>query len=132
MRGARMLQRGRKRAVERMDAECLITRTGSRTWDEGTGEWVYLPVEVYADVCRVKAPNVGGRKANAGDQLLIVASPELHLPADTEGVEVGDDVVVTSCRSRPALVGRKFKVKEPVDGAQVTALRYRVEAADGR
>lgn len=132
MRGERMLRRGRKRAEERMDAVCVVSRPGSKSWDEIAGEWVYLPVEVYVGICRVKGASTGGRKADAAGQLLLVTSPEVHLPADTVGVEVKDEVVVTSCQSRPSLAGRRFVLKEPVDGSQVTALRYRVEATDGR
>lgn len=132
MRGERMLRRGRKRAEERMDAVCVVSRPGEKSWDESVGEWVYPPVVVYAGECRVKGSSTGGRKADAGGQLLLVSSPEVHLPAATVGVEVKDQVLITSCQSRPSLAGRKFVLKEPVDGAQVTALRYRVEATDGR
>lgn len=132
MRGERMLKRGRKRAQERMDSTCLITRPGPKTWDEPNGVWIYPPVEVYAGECRLKGATTGGRKADAAGQLVVVTSPELHLPADTEGVEVADLVVMTGCTSMPSVIGRTFKVKEPVDGTQVTALRFRVEAASGR
>lgn len=132
MRGARMLKRGRKRAIERMDATCLITRPGPKTWDEDFGEHVYPPVTVYADICRLVDASTGGKKVAAGGQLLVVTSPELHLPADTVGVEVSDLVEITRCDSRPSIVGETYKIREPVDGTQVTALRYKVEAADGR
>lgn len=132
MRGARMLQRGRKRAVERMDSTCLISRPGPKAFDEDLGEWVYPPVTVYEGVCRLVGASTGGRQADAGGQLLVVTAPEVHFPADTVGVEVSDVVEITACESRPAVVGVKFVVREPVDGTQVTALRFRVGVADGR
>lgn len=127
-----MLARGRKRARERMDAECLITRPGTRAWDEDEGAWSYPDVEVYGGVCRLVSAGTAGRRAVAGGQLLVVTSPELHLPADTVGVEVSDSVLITGCESRPSIVGETYTIREPVDGTQVTALRFKVVGADGR
>lgn len=132
MRGARMLKRGRKRAVERMDAECLITRPGSKTWIEETGTHEYTPVTVYEGVCRLVDASTTGRKVAAGGQLLVVTSPELHLPADTVGIQVSDSVLITACESRPSAAGETFSIREPVEGTQVTALRHKVEASHGR
>lgn len=132
MRGQRMLKRGRKLARERMDSTCLVTRPGTRKWDEDLGDYTFPSIEVYAGECRVKHSTTGARKAEAGGQLIVVSSPEVHFPAETVGVEVGDLVEITGCQSRPSIAGRRYKVKEPVDGTQVTALRFRVEVADGR
>lgn len=132
MSGSRMLKRGRKRAVERMDATCLITRPGPKTWDEDEGEWTYPAVTVYESICRLVDASTGGKQVAAGGQLLVVTSPELHLPADTAGVRVSDSVEITGCESRPAIVGEKYSIREPVDGTQVTALRYKVVTADAR
>lgn len=132
MRGSRMLTRGRKRALERMDSTCLITRPGLKAWDEEQGEWTYPTVTVYEGMCRLVDASTGGKKVAAGGQLLVITSPELHLPADTVGVEMSDLVEITGCESRPAIAGEEYSIREPVDGTQVTALRYKVEAADGR
>ena len=132
MRGARMLKRGRKRAVERMDSECLISRPGDKHWDEDEGKWVYAPVIVYEGICRVVGATTGGKQSDAGGQLVVVTSPELHLPADTMGVAVSDTVTIKACFSRPSMVGQAFAIREPVTGTQVTAIRYRMEVADER
>lgn len=132
MRGARMLHRGRKRSLERMDSECVITRPGTKVWDEEAGEWVPQIETVYEGVCRLVDASTGGRRVESGSQLLVVTSPELHLPFDTVGVSVSDSVVITACLSRPAVIGEQYVIREPVDGTQVTALRFRVVAADGR
>lgn len=132
MRGARMLERGRKRALERMDSLCVITRPGAQVWDEENGEWVASTVTIYEGVCRLVDASTGGKKVAAGGQLLVITSPELHLPADAAGVEVSDLVELTACASRPAIIGERYMIRETVDGTQVTALRYKVEAADGR
>lgn len=134
MRGERMLMRGRKRARERMDAECAITRTVMGEIDEETGLRSNIDSPVYSGICRLKgsAAATNMKEVDAGSQLLVTTSPELHLPADTAGVQPGDQVRITKCQSRPALVGRAYKIKAQVEGGQVTALRYRVEAADER
>lgn len=133
MLGRRILTRGRKRARERMDAECTITRTIVGELDRDTGKKPPAQiVEVYAGACRIKQASAVGRKVNAAGQLVVVASPELRLPADTVGVQPGDEVTVTACVSRPALAGRRYTVREPFEGAQTTDLRYRIEVVDGR
>lgn len=133
MRGARMLERGRRRAIERMDATCVISRPEpEKDWDEDKGEWVAKPVLVYEGACRLVGSSTGGRKVNASDQLLVVTSPLLSLPATVEGVAVSDLVTITGCESRPSAVGEEYTIREPADGTQVTARRFRLEAGHGR
>ena len=132
MRGARMLKRGRQRAVERMDATCLITRPGEKAWDEESGTSRPVLVIVYEGMCQLVGSSTGGRQVNAADQLLVLTSPSLRLPMDAVGVAVSDHVTITACVSRPSAAGEKYTVREPADGTQVTALRYRLEAGHGR
>lgn len=132
MRGKMMLARGRKRAIERMDSWCVISRPGSRVWDEDAGVWVFQPVTVYEGICRLVGGSFQGKKADVAGQLIVVTSPEIHLPANTVGVAPGDDVTIISCESRPDIAGSTYTIREPFEGTQVTALRFRIEADNER
>lgn len=122
----------RAEVESRMLDECQVTRPGAKTWDEANGLWLYPPVEVYKGKCRIRHRTVGDASVESGSQLIAVSETEIHVPALTVGIEVSDTVKVTKCPTRPAQVGREFNVSWLMDGSQTTALRYRVEVADGR
>lgn len=123
---------GRRMAESRMTDSCTVTRAGSPTWDESTGAYTSTPVTVYSGVCRVKHPTTAARDVDAGSQLLAVSQLELHLPVSAVGVRADDVVSVTGSATRAEQSGRKFTIIAPFDGSQSTALRFRVEADDGR
>lgn len=127
-----VLGMGRRMAESRMTDQCRVTRPGPKVWDEAAGEWVQVPVQVFAGSCRVKHPTVAARAAEAGSQLLVVSSIEVHLPVAAVNVRAGDTVELTGSDTRPEESGRRFTVIAPFDGTQTTALRFRVEVADGR
>lgn len=123
---------GRRMAESRMTDTCTITRAGSPTWDESKGEYTSTAVSVYSGPCRVKHPSTVARDVDAGSQLLAVTQLELHLPVSAVGVRADDLVTITGSETRAEQSGRKFTVTAPFDGSQTTALRFRIEADDGR
>lgn len=127
-----VLAMGRRMAEARMLDTCKVTRTARGELDQQTGKHPVTVTEVYAGPCRVKHPTTAAKPGDAGSQLIVVTSLEVHLPATTSGVEAGDVVEITASATRPEQVGRSFKITGPFDGAQTTALRFRVEVADGR
>lgn len=126
-----VLGMGRGFAESRMTDTCLVTRDGDRVWDEASGQHTVTPVQVYSGVCRVKH-STGAVQADAGSQLVSVSQLELHVPVGVAVLAAGDRVTVTGSVGRPDQVGRVFLVVAPFDGSGTTALRYRVEVADGR
>ena len=126
------LDAGRRMAVSRMTDTCTITRAGTPTWDDSKGEYTSTTVSVYSGPCRVKHTSTVARDVNAGSQLLAVSQLELHLPVSAVGVRADDAVSVTGSATRGEQVGRKFTIVAPFDGSQSTALRFRIETADGR
>ncbi len=126
------LAAARAEVESRMLDACTITRPGEKVWDEELGQWVTSTFTAYEGKCRIRHRTVGDASVESGSQLLAVSETEIHLPALTVGVEVSDTVTITACPTRPAQVGRRFNVSWMMDGSQTTALRYRVEAADGR
>lgn len=126
-----VLNMGRSMAVARMTDTCSITRAGAKVLDEATGTHTQAPVSVYSGACRIKSGS-GVSQADAGSELVVVSQVELHLPVDAVGALPGDMVEVTGSVTRSEQVGRVFRVVAAFDGSQTTALRYRVEVADGR
>lgn len=123
---------GRSMAESRMTDVCMVSRPGAKVWDEDAGEYVQVPLVVYAGPCRVKHPTTSGKDVDAGSQLVVVSQVEVHLPLIAVGVLPADTVELTACPTRPDQVGRRFTIDAPFDGSQTTALRYRVEVADDR
>lgn len=123
---------GRRMAESRMTDTCTITRAGSPTWDESKGEYTSTPVQVYSGPCRIKHPTTTAKDVDAGSQLLAVSQLELHVPVTASGVMADDLVTITGSETRAEQSGRKFTIIAPFDGSQTTALRFRIEAADGR
>lgn len=126
------LSSGRRMAESRMTDACTVSRVGEPVLDEDTGEMVGTVVAVYTGPCRVKHPSTGARDVEAGSQLLVVGQLELHVPVGTPVFAADDVVVITASETRADQVGREFTVVGPFDGSQTTALRYRIEVADGR
>lgn len=126
------LSMGRRMAESRMTDSCAVTRAGSPVFNETTGEYTSTAASVYSGKCRIKHPTTAGRDVDAGSQLLAVGELELHVPVGSAVFAPDDVVTISACPTRPDQVGRKFTVVSRFDGSQTTALRYRVEAADGR
>ncbi len=126
------LSMGRRMAESRMTDACTVTRAGAKVWNESQGEWTVTTVTAYSGKCRVKHPSAVPRDVEAGSQLLTVGQLELHLPVGSVMLQPDDLVSVTGSDTRADQVGREFRVLAPFDGSQTTAVRYRIEVADGR
>ncbi len=127
-----VLDLGRRMAESRMLDTCKVTRVTRGAFNEATGKHSVTTTDVYTGPCRVKHPTTAAKPADAGSQLVVVSGLELHLPLTGSGVRAGDVVEITASQTRAEEVGRKFTVVAPFDGTQTTALRFRVEVADGR
>ncbi len=127
-----VLDLGRRMALSRMLDTCKVTRVTRGAFNEATGKHSVTTTDVYTGPCRVKHPTTAAKPADAGSQLVVVSGLELHLPLTAAGVQSGDAVEITASQTRAEEVGRKFTVVAPFDGTQTTALRFRVEVADGR
>ena len=123
---------GRRMAESRMTDTISVTRPGEKTWDEGAGEYVSTPVDVYSGAARVRHDSGRPGDVEAGSQLLTLGSLEVHVPVGSASLQPDDQIMVTACPTRPDQVGRVFIVIAPFDGSQTTAVRYKVEVFDGR
>jgi len=127
-----VLSMGRRMAEARMLDACKVTRTAKGELDKQNGKHPATVTNVYEGPCRVKHPGTAAKPADAGSQLIVVSALELHLPVTAAGIQAGDVVEITASDTRAEQVGRKFTIVAPFDGSQTTALRFRVEVADGR
>lgn len=122
----------RTEAESRMDDRIKATRVGEKVWDEDNGDWVTSEVVIYEGKARIKRPNDLSTDAESGSQLIAVGRLQVHVPVGSSPFGPDDLIEVTACPTRADQVGRQFYVVAPFDGSQLTAVRYRVEVADGR
>jgi hypothetical protein len=127
-----VLGMGRRMAESRMTDTCKVTRISRGVLNESTGKHPETITQVYTGPCRVKHSSMAPMDIEAGSQLLTLGTPEIHVPAGTATFHPDDQVEITWSGTRADQIGRLFKVIAPFDGTQTTALRYRVEADDGR
>lgn len=122
----------RAEAESRMDDLIRTTRAGTKVWDEDSGAWVTAEVVIYEGKARIKRSNELSSDVDAGSQLISVSQVQVHVPVGSPVFAPNDLIEITACPSRPDQAGRVFVVSAPFDGSQTTAVRYRVEVADGR
>lgn len=127
------LRLARREAERDMRDKIKVTRaSGTKTWNETTGEWAETEDTIYSGKGRLKSPRSAARSVEAGAQLIVVSHTEIQLPVDSDDLRAGDIALITECPDRPKQVGRRFRIVGPFDGSQTTALRFRVEAVDPR
>lgn len=90
-----------------MSATCTITFFGEPSLNDETNVINGGPVTVYAGQCTV-APDQGGATSTAGDQQRDLDRYTLRLPADTDGLEVGQAVAVAG--DDPMLAGLQLQI----------------------
>lgn len=120
-----VISRGREGAESRMSDACTIgDPTAGTVWDNITE--TYIPnaaATIYSGKCRVKMPRSMAIEPDAGDTTSVVIRPEIHIPADVEGVSVGASVTITSATYNPTLEGVTFRVTSLFRDSQATAQR---------
>lgn len=109
--------------------ECTITAQAvPATFDPATGETtVSAGAEVYAGKCKVQARALVPSTPEVGGQLLEVVSIEVHVPVTVDGLERGQEVVISAAAADPQLVGRRFLITTVPVKSFATARRLRCE-----
>lgn len=102
------------------------------------GKWSYNPVsgneeqattDLFTSRCKVASRALVAREVEVGGRTATSVRLELHLPADTDPLEVGDLFTVTEVAPTSlSQVGRTYRVTGLADGTFRTAARYEVEA----
>jgi Family of unknown function (DUF6093) len=125
---ASLLARGRAAAERGMVDTCEVRRVTGQATDDFSGEIVktYLIPDPYAGKCRLKQAQALPETHEAGEDYVILSRLELQLPVSAVGIQVGDEVWMTSSLNDPDLPGKVFVIRGPAAGSEVTARRFEV------
>lgn len=128
MSRASALARGRVAAELGMVDACTIRRrSGSGTTDPDTGYPTQSYDQLYAGKCRIQQAQAQAQREDAGEDHLMLLRLEVQLPvAETEGLEVGDEITVTAAANDADLVGRVFLIHDLAHKTEATARRVQV------
>lgn len=120
-----VLARGRAAAEAGFIDTCTISRrnTGATT-DPVTGYPTQAYTQLYAGKCRVQQITGTSRPHNVGEDFVLISRIDIQLPVvGTEGLEVNDQIVITSAVNDQDLVGRTFLVHDLAHKSEATARR---------
>lgn len=118
----------------RMAAEATMLDTGKAL--RPTGGWTVVGgIEVPATTnlfssvaCKVQTRDVQAVESEVAGRTAVEVRTELHLPASSAPLAVGDLWEITAVHALSfAVVGARYRVTAPVAGTLKTARRYQVE-----
>lgn len=120
--------RGRTAAEALMVDACTITRVTDETTDPETGQITPITAPVYSGKCRVQDNSRLARPTTIGEAYVFQSAYVLQLPVvGSEGVQVGDQVLITTSSNDGDLLNRPFWVRELAHKTHATARRLGVE-----
>lgn len=127
-----LVQAGRAWHESIMEDVCVITREGTRTLNEVTGQYAQNPAAIYPPagqpgICRLVVPPRQPQDANAIGQGESVTHARLDLPVATSTAVRDGDVVQFTASIDPALVGVKYRLRGLAGQTHATARRFFVE-----
>jgi hypothetical protein len=112
---------------------CEVRRLLSEVPDDFSGEMVktYLSPNPYEGKCRVKQVQALPETHEAGEDYVVLSRLQLQLPVSAAGVQVGDEVHMTSSQHDPDLPGKVLIIRGPAKGSEITARRFEVTERTG-
>jgi hypothetical protein len=123
-----LVQAGRAWHEAIMEDACVITREGTRTLNETTGQYTQTPTTIFTGACRLVVPPRSPQDVVAVGQVEVVQRARLDLPVVASAAAKENDVVLFTASVDPALVGRKFRLRGEAGQTHATARRFFVEA----
>lgn len=122
----------RSEAEGRMVDACTVSRGpyGPGTFDPDTGTYTEaIAALIYTGRCEVQVDGrLVGREIDAGETELTSMRLTVKLPVDTSaGVQINDQITITSSAHDPGLVGKLFRVTALHNKTFATARRLQVE-----
>jgi hypothetical protein len=119
-------------AAGRLRAESLMVDAGTAKRPTGgyeyvDGEEVLATTDLFSSACKIQTRNLVAREDEVGGRTSVSVRTELHLPASTDALEVGDLFELTAVHALSlGVVGQRLRVTGPVAGSLKTARRYEV------
>lgn len=124
MSRASVLARGRTAAEVGMVDACTIRRVPSEATDDFSGVITPAYSTIYTGKCRVQQQAAIARPHEVGEDHVLIVRFDLQLPVvGTEGLQVRDEVTITTSAHDADLVGRVFLVLELAHKSEATARR---------
>jgi hypothetical protein len=124
MSRATALARGRTAAEISMADACTIRRRTGGTTNPDTGYPTQPYTQLYAGKCRVQQITGTARPHDVGEDYVLLQRIDVQLPVvGTEGLKVGDEVLMTAAVHDADLVGRTFLVHDLAHKSEATARR---------
>jgi len=132
----------RAQAESMMVDTCTVTAAaGDPVWDDGAGAYTPgAPTVLYSGKCRVRQPNTGDSKADAGEVSFSVSDRIVSLPlsgdgytAGVTGIPVGATVTIDAVSpvGDPFMAGKAFTYLSPASQeTHPTARRLRCKEVD--
>ena len=108
-----------------VDAGTAKRPTGTAYTD---GAEVTSYTTLFSSACKIQGSGLQAQDAEVGARTSVIVPLQLHLPAATEPLTVGDVfTVVTPHTLSTVPAGAAYRVTAPVEGSFRTARRYQVE-----
>lgn len=106
---------------------CTIRRPNGLNENADTGQvtTTYLSPNPYTGRCRMQQSIAQAAQQDAGEDYVLMVRFELQLPMAVTGIEVRDEVTITTSRD-PDLVGRAFLVRDLFHKTDASARRIGV------
>lgn len=122
----------------RVEAEAMMVDAG--TAKRPTGGYEYDPAanggeggdvlaadDLFTSPCKIQTRNLVAREEEVGGRTSVSVRTELHLPASTDPLQVGDLWELTAVNALSlGTVGQRLRIVGPVAGTLKTARRYEV------
>ena len=126
MSRSRVLARGQLAAEAGMVDACTVRRRTGATTDPNTGVSTPTYSTLYSGACMVQNSRPMARPTDAGEDYLLLLRLEVYLPIAVTGLEIGDEVAITTSVHDPDLPGRVFRVHDLMHKSFATARRVGV------
>ena len=123
---ASALARGQAAAEALMQDACTIRRRTGTVPDRFSGETVTTWDDLYAGKCRVQQGIAQADEQDAGEDYQLRLRLVVQLPVAVTGLEVEDEITITTAAHDPDLVGRVFLVRDLMHKTHPTARRVGV------
>ena len=127
MRAARMLQRGRRRANERMSETVTVGSFTDGVAEDGSPTRVPVVARYEAKPGRIKYESLNAQEQDGAGSPVAMQTPHLSVPSGSPQFFEGDEVLVVASAADVLLVGRVYRVTGSAQAGQTTAHRYPLE-----
>jgi len=127
MRAARMLQRGRRRANERMSETVTVGSFTDGVADDGSPTRVPVVSRYEEKPGRIKYESLNAQEQDAAGSPVALQAPHLSVPSGSPRFFEDDEVLVVASAADDLLVGRVYRVTGSAQAGQTTAHRYPLE-----